>query len=188
MAAAASSYVRDRFEKNVSRKIVVYGMLIPIYKKISVTLLANMLFRIPHVGHNTEQRKYDHCDRNSHRRHETGLNHLVSKEGKSRQHRMPRVQIRISSTHDTSAYSNEFMKNVATPPEPHMPARNSQNAARRNFSALPAKISAVVDRLAASIHPRSINVNITHKMMTIYPGASLNFFQLIFSLTFFFFP
>ena len=45
--AAASSYVRDRFEKNVSRKIVVYGMLIPIYKKISVTLLANMLFRIP---------------------------------------------------------------------------------------------------------------------------------------------
>ena len=45
--AAASSYVRDRFEKNVSRKIVVYGILIPIYRKINVTLLANTLFKIP---------------------------------------------------------------------------------------------------------------------------------------------
>ena len=42
--------VRDRFEKNVSRKIVVYGMLIPIYRKINVTLLANTLFKIPRLA------------------------------------------------------------------------------------------------------------------------------------------
>lgn len=33
-----------------AEKIVVYGMLIPIYRKINVTLLANTLFKIPRLA------------------------------------------------------------------------------------------------------------------------------------------
>ena len=45
-----------------------------------------------------------------------------------------------------------------------------------------------VERLAAMIHPSNMNVNATHKITIIYPGASaISCFQSIFFFTFIFF-
>ena len=45
--AAASSKARDRLLKKVMRNMVVYGMLMPMYRKTSSTALLSTLFKIP---------------------------------------------------------------------------------------------------------------------------------------------
>ena len=94
-------------------------MLIPIYRKINVTLLANTLFKIPRLatilnsGSTIMVIGIPIAD--------TKLVWIIL---------LPRnvnlastyaagAQIKISRKHDTSEYSIEFIKNVATPPDPH---------------------------------------------------------------------
>ena len=116
--AAASSYVLDKFAKKVKRKIVVYGMLIPIYRKINVTLLANKSFKIPIFA--TRQNNGSTIMVIGTPMADTKLVWMIL---------FPRnvylastyaagAQIKISAIQEITEYTREFIKKVATPPDP----------------------------------------------------------------------
>ena len=107
------------FAKKVSKKIVVYGILIPTYKKIKVTLLAATLFRIPRFATTPNNGRtiivigIPIADTKLVWIILFPINVYLARTYAAG------AQIRISRKHDIREYNIEFIKNVATPPDPH---------------------------------------------------------------------